>query len=495
MSNGTSRLGQRQVAPDAGRQLGAAMLVLLLAAAVGAGVSAGHTLYLLAAVTIAGAFAAAIDDWRRSVFGLLWFLPISGIFILAAYPRTGPATLLKDMLFVLPAYVGFAGSYLLRHRSLAVPGFPLGLATLLVAVVGVQMLNPTVPNTLVSLVGAKVWLLYIPMAYLGFHLLRTIDDLRRLQVVMVLGAIVPCTIGIVEGVLFNTGHADLVYPLYGDAAAPATQYFADVGTRSGGTISRVPSTFSFVGQYYLFTIAMTAVAYAYWRGTLVSRPERARWATGVFLLVIVAALLSGARGAILAIPAMVLLMLAFDGVSLRAWLWVPFAAAGAVALAALVFGTTTGDLLSATYTHAVNQFVLNTIDGFGNAFDRTLLGLGAGIDTVSARYALPADDPYALVGGRWEESWWVKTVLELGIIGLLLAVALIGVLLVKVVRSHRQLRDPELRSMSAGLIALMLFVIAFNFKASYLDMDPMNVLFWLFVGVLFRLPFLDQQKA
>jgi hypothetical protein len=34
-----------------------------------------------------------------------------------------------------------------------------------------------------------------------------------------------------------------------------------------------------------------------------------------------------------------------------------------------------------------------------------------------------------------------------------------------------------------------------NFKAQNLDLDPMNVYFWLFIGILLRLPALDGQPA
>jgi hypothetical protein len=32
-------------------------------------------------------------------------------------------------------------------------------------------------------------------------------------------------------------------------------------------------------------------------------------------------------------------------------------------------------------------------------------------------------------------------------------------------------------------------------KAQYLDMDPMNVYFWLLLGLLFKLPTLDREEG
>jgi hypothetical protein len=37
--------------------------------------------------------------------------------------------------------------------------------------------------------------------------------------------------------------------------------------------------------------------------------------------------------------------------------------------------------------------------------------------------------------------------------------------------------------------------VVFNVKAQYLDMDPMNVYFWLLLGLLFKLPTLDREEG
>lgn len=476
------------------RELASAAAVVALALLVGIGVAAGRGLLILYAIVMLVCVALGLRRWQWSVLALLVFLPYSGLLILAAYPDTGPATLVKDLLFVIPAYIGFAASYLLRRAEVRVPGFPLGCALLLSIVVVLQIANPAVPGIVVGLIGAKVWLMYIPMAYLGYHLVRTREDLRRVLSLICVAGIVPAIVGIVEGVIVNSGHPDVVYRWYGAAAAAATQDFAVVGE---GTlsISRVASTFSFVGQYFLFTIAMLAASYAYWRGFLTRSHRTAGFGMALFMLVVLASLLSGARGAILFVPAMIVVMLALDGVRLRLSMWLALGAGAfaALAFAASVFGASLSELLTQVFDHALGQLAINTIDGFRHAHEHMLVGLGTGVDTQAARHALPDLNPFALVGGRVEESWWVKLVLELGIAGLLLGVALIATVTIRVCRSHRRLRDPQLRSVSAGLLALVLFLFINNFKGSYLDLDPTNVLFWLFVGILLKLPALDVQ--
>jgi hypothetical protein len=467
-----------------------ALLFVATAVVVGAGVAAGAAALIFVAIVFAGFVWLGIRHWQRSLLGLLAFLPYSGLLIIASYPATGPATLVKDFLFVIPAYLGFAGAFLITHRAKPLVGFPLGVVLLFAGLVVLQLLNPSLPGLVVGLIGTKVWLMYIPMALLGYHLVRTKADLRQVMFLMCAAAVIPLCLGVVEGVIINTPQAGTVYSWYGNAASAVTQGFANVGGPTA-TINRVPSTFSFVAQYYLFTISMVAIIYAYWRGFLSYSPQTAGIGALLFLLVVFASVLSGARGAIVAVPAMIFVMLLLDGVSLRLVIWLPAVAVAALTGAALVFGTSLAQLVSNVWDHGVAELAVNTVQGFHQALAQTLVGLGPGVDTVAARYGLPTFDPYALIGGSVKESWWVKLVLELGLAGLALGVAMLGTIFVRGVRLHRRLRDPQLRSVSAAIVTLIAFVLVSNFKASYLDLDPTNVYFWLLVGVLLKLPVLD----
>src|SRR5206468_984511 len=309
-----------------------ALLFVVTAVLVGASVSAGAGALLIIAIVGGGFTWAGVRDWRRALLGLLVFLPYSGLLIIAAYPATGPATLVKDLLFVIPAYLGFAGTSLIRGSSKPMVGFPLGIVLVFAVLVVLELLNPTLPSLVVGLIGTKVWLMYIPMALLGYHLVRTKADLNRVLFLMCSAAVIPLCIGVVEGIIINTPQANIVYGWYGKAAGAVTQDFANVGGATA-TINRVPSTFSFVAQYYLFTISMVAIVYAYWRGFLSYSQRTAGVGALLFLLVVFASVVSGARGAIVAVPAMILVMLVLDGVSIRLMLWLPVVAVGALSFA------------------------------------------------------------------------------------------------------------------------------------------------------------------
>jgi O-antigen ligase len=281
-----------------------------------------------------------------------------------------------------------------------------------------------------------------------------------------------------------------VYGAYGEAAASVTQDFAEFNLDGGGFLRRVPSTFAFVAQYFAFTAAMVAVTYAWWRSSSERKGSGLRCA--VWLLLLLAGFLSGARAAFLFLPFLMVMILVLEGRTAR------FAVARLVAPALLlvgvavaVVGATAGGVLGHVVEVGVEEFDSVFVDGLRQGLATTTVGLGTGVDTNAARYAFGQTDRFVGVGGTWYESWYVKALLELGVAGLALLLALLGVLVATAVRNHRRLRDPRLKVVSASLIGLLLWNLVFNTKAQYLDIDPMNVYFWLFLGLLLKLPELD----
>jgi len=439
---------------------------------------------------------ALTSRWRWPLYALLVYLPFSGIAILAAYPgRTDRAVaiLAKDFVFVIPAYLLFFGYCLLHRKKFWFKGAPLVLLGLLALIVVIQAFNPELPNHLVGLIGIKVWLFYIPLFFLGYWLVRDREHLFKVFGLMSLMAIVPALIGLVTVGLYYTGHAQTVYDAYGAAAAPATQDFTTFVLSGGCTIRRVPSTFSFFYQYYLFGAAMVAVSFAWWRG---ARPAgKQLWAAGlVFLLIFLAAMFSGVRLGFIVIP---LLVAAIIVLAIHSRNRLPWVAVGA---AAVCFALAGGTALSVCgfAAHLSDAVKMETPDvgvrSVGEAVHKTWLGLGAGSDSTAARYAFPNVQLQTSVGSV-QESWYVKTYLELGVFGLAIVVALLGTLMYRAARAHLRVRDSRLKMASAAILALMGWVLIYCLKAQYFDLDPINVYFWLLAGILMGLPRLERRAA
>jgi hypothetical protein len=440
---------------------------------------------------LAGALVAGVHDWRRSVYGLLLFLPFSGLPYIVLYPEVRLALILKDLVFVVPAYLGFAASQLVQRRRVAPGALPAVLLVLFGLLVVVQAFNPALPNRLVGLIGVKVWLFYLPLCLLGYHLVETRADLSRLLATMSLVAVVPAVVGLVEAGLVYTGHPDLAYRWYGGAAESATQGFVQFDFLGGGSLRRIPSTFSYTAQYFSFTVSMVAITYAWWRGVL-ARRRLVLAGAATWLLLLIAAFLSGTRSAFIFIPFLVVLIVMLEARGLRipvARLMMPSALL--VGVTVVILGISAVTLIGHAVEVGLGEFQSVFIDGFRHGLSTSAAGLGTGIDTNGARYAFDRPEHFTAVGGTWYESWYVKTYLELGLTGLILILALLGSIATAGLRRHTKIRDPRLRVISACLLALVIWNLAYAVKAQFMDMDPMNVYFWLFVGMLARLPELD----
>lgn len=465
---------------------------MLLAVATGVLVGTGRYGFAIALPAALGMFALGLTNWRLSLIALLAYLPVSGILSIVTYPNTEIGVLAKDIFFIVPAYAGFLVVAMTRSTRLSVPGAPVALFCLLAALALVHAFNPGVPNLTVAGIGLKVWVFYVPLLVLGYHLIRTMEELERVLRIMALTALVPATVGIVEALLIYGGNADLVYAVYGDAASAVTMEFGAVALGDSGVgLRRINSTFSFVSQYYGYLVAMIAVAFAWWRGFLVPRGQSGR---GLVLLCVLltAALLSGQRSAFVFLPFLVVVMVLLEsGATTRATSSL-VAMTAATFVTVTVLGVSARDLVTTAYEVGIEEFQFLVIDALPRVFSETLVGLGTGTDTQAAfRYGSVGHGQEIGVGGHWFESYWAKAALEFGIVGLVIVAGLLGTLLVRMFRLHRTYPlGSQTRAVSAAIVGFWVFIFVTLFKGPSFDIDPNNVYVWLFAGFLFKLPLL-----
>ncbi len=469
------------------------MAAIASAAGAGAAIGLGSPVALAVALAPVG-FLMGLVDWRWAVYGLLVYLPLSGIVTVAFYDPEASAvdrgipTVLKDLLFVAPAYAGFALASWRRRRWPSLGGLPLVPIGALAALVLVQALNPRLPNPLVALIGVKVWLFYIPLYVLGYHLLRTREALRRVLALMTVVAILPATVGVAEAALLYSGKEKLVYAAYGDAAANVTQGFVGLSFGEGGRrLFRIPSTFSFFVQYFGFLMAMLGVVWAWWRAFL--RPAgRGGLGLALMALVVLAAFTSGSRSAYLSVPLVIVLALLLSPAERHRLRSSRIAqAVGALVALAATLAMLSAGLLQKSISLIGLSYDSVIAGGFNQAVERgqLLLGNGTGTNTPPARYAAPE------VGSDLIDSWLVKTLVELGVAGLVLSIVAFASVLIVGIRAYRSVSDPRLAAASAGILAVLVWVLLNTVKGFFLDVDPIAVYFWLFAGLLSGVAALD----
>jgi hypothetical protein len=403
-----------------------------------------------------------LRDWKLGLRLLVLFLPFAGAIILLTRGSI-VAHLAKDLLFVLPVYLSFI-IHGVSRRNLRVPPILLLSLLLLSAIVILQMANPGVVNLSVALVGAKVWLFYIPLLAVTAASIESERDILPLLRAMVALAPVPCLVGLGQYLGSSTlGYEETITAFYGEAAAGATQGFA--AFQFGGELYRLPSTFQSVAHYFGYVEHSLVPAYAVLR-TDPSRLWR-RYALAVLVLLIAAGLLVlilvldrvlvGVTIWIVAVPTLFLLVLNLAGLD-------PLA----------VF-----DHVNELGQHYATGLVVHTV--IDAATDYTW-GIGTGMNTIAARHFVTGDA--RLIGF---ESQYAKAITELGLVG---AFALVAVFASMVAISFKTLRSAQSRSHStaAALTAYFILLPIHSLKGWPLDWEPANVYFWMFGAMILVLP-------
>jgi hypothetical protein len=433
------------------------------------------------------AWLAILSNWRIGVLMLLAYVPVGGAISLWMWPNTLPL-LFKDILFVAPIYVVLFLFATPELRRIPVPRAISVMMVLLGLIVLLQLFNPKLDNIMVGAVGAKVWLFYLPLVFVGAAGLRDQSDLVRILRVIVAIAVVPCGVGLAQWALSNSiGYRPAIELFYGPAAAAATQQFGRFDF--GAELVRIPSTFTFAAGYSGFTLSMLVPTYALIR--VDPSPMWRRFGRFMLGVAIVSALLSGARANFIFVPLLMALILALDarlkGVVAGLLLLPPFLLAvlemSGLRLTAIMTGT--GTLVS----HYKSDLIIPAVIDAMRAWP---MGQGSGMNTGAARHVMSA-----IAAQRFSpvESYYARAIIELGIPGFLVLVSLFATTAFRGLQCLVATDDRAAKSCAAAFLAYLAVMMFHSLKGWQIDADPVNVYFWLFAGMLFKLPRLAPSPA
>jgi hypothetical protein len=433
-------------------------------------------------------YVLILTRWERGVYWLVAYMPFAGAVTLALH-LWQPSLLFKDIFFVIPLYIAFFARMAIHRVSFA--SFPPSVACLMLCLAVITILqagNSAVANVMMGLIGIKVWLLYLPLCVVAYTFADSVQRVIVLLRLMVALSFIPAIIAVLQfSFVGHFGYHATMQMSYGEAAADVTQNFGQFQVEQG-SYGRIPSIFTFVTQFFGFSLAMLPACYILSRTD--PSPRWRRIGTWGLAAAGLATFISGARSAYVFTPLLLGLIFFLD----RGLRGIISALSGVAVLAWIAVTVLVGAAFWTMYSMIGSLFSKYATDvalgGLLQAIQLAPLGMGTGTNTGAARYAL--SDASVFIG---IENYYAKAAVELGIPGLFVVVGLFAAITLAGFKARRTVAPPIFRCCSNAFLAFVIVISLNLFKGWLIDLDPVNVYYWLFVGVLLKISVLDRGRV
>lgn len=453
----------------------------------------------LAAVVAIACLSLSFKYPRQAIYGLIIYVPFSGT-VVYALGGSGILQLAKDAIYI-PALIGVMQFCRRTRQPLIIPPLIkipllvlLGLSGLTLLVVnGGQQLDAAAGEVpiLIGVLGLKVLVGYVLIIPCIYYLLRDREDvyfLLRLQVVLIL---VCCGLGFIQYMMLRLGICQGTIGEGEDLFKASLEARCFVGgsllyTPAQGQI-RLPGTFNAPWQWGWFLISSGFFAF----GTAFS-DRSPIWRTvglGSLVAVGVMAVVSGQRIALALVPATIVGLLVLTGQVANLKRFLPIGLGLAVILSVFmaqnpaVVNERWASFESRWSASPPHEFIVQQFQ-WAQKQQEGILGRGVGRATNAAR-----------IFGKTElvETYHPKLMYEIGPLGLLATLAVYLTLTVATFKAYRSIKDPNLRGYGASMWVFVLFISIFPYYYP-LDVDPVNVYYWLAAGIVLKLPEIDQKE-
>jgi hypothetical protein len=436
---------------------------------------------------------------RLALYAFIIYIPFAGT---VTYALGGNSILqiAKDI-FYIPALIGVYQFCRKNRLPIILPKAIKPSLIFLLIIVVVTALITNLPDQIgqvegkypmvMALWGAKLLFGYVPLVACIYYLIRNTEDLvwlLRLQAVLVL---VACGLGLIQYLMLKQGICA------GTTRLGQEMFRASLEARCfvGGSLLyspdvgqiRLPGTFVAPWQWGWFLISAAFFSF----GTTFSDKSPIWRTVGLVSLVavMIMAVISGQRIALVLVPSAVVLLTALTGQVANLKRFVPIGIVLGIIVAYLVvqnpevIQTRVDSLVSrwnASPPHAfiAEQFAQIWKDQEG------IFGHGVGRATNSAR---------SFAEARLIETYHPKLIYELGPIGLLAVLAVYTALTAATFKAYRATKDKNLRSYAASMWVFICFI---SYCPYYypLDVDPVGVYYWLAAGIVLKIPELERQE-
>jgi hypothetical protein len=342
-----------------------------------------------------------------------------------------------------------------------------------------------------GLIGFKVLLGYVPLIFCAFYLIKDKKTLLFLGRLLVVLAIICCVLGLIQFAFLKSGRCK------GTIAEGDLLFKASLQARCfvGGSLLyspsqnqiRLPGTFVSPWHWGWFLVANSAICFSVafsdtsflWRGV----------GLGGMALVFINAVVCGQRLAFLGVPAMTVVLAVLTGQILRVKRFIPLAV-GLGILSFIGFSFINPDFIQQRIDSFVSRWNQAPphqllLDQFNTAFTYvSLLGYGLGVATNSARI-------FGEV--RLVETFYPKLITEIGVLGFIAFIIFITHIVIVTFLKYISLKDSTLRNFASGF---WVFIVVISYLPYWypLDTDPVCVYYWLFIGVILKLPLIDKEE-
>ena len=404
--------------------------------------------------------------------------------------------LAKDI-FYFPALIGIilASSWLKQLRFNAKTILLIGVALLCVCLLTLFLVN--LPQQLaesgndkpflMGLIGLKVLIGYIPCLICGYYLVRDRIDLSWLMRVHLIIILICCTLCIVQYGLLTTGicpgNTDLVHPANTRATLQARCFVGgSLLYNPEQKLISLPGTFVAPWQWAWFLISSSFLV----MGTYFSESSRF-WRTMGFItvgLVLVAAIISGQTTATLLVPIILLVLVLItepnrNRLSLKLFsviLLLLF-----IANNVGIFGSALDSIIARWQYTPPQDFIVRQFQWINNE-GINILGSGLGKATSAAR---------KLGDIKLIETFYPKLLYQIGWLGTSMFFLLLSATTFVTFTKYRCLQSKSFKRLG---ICLWIFILLISYNTYYypLLVDPVSIYYWLFAGVLLKLPELEK---
>ena len=351
----------------------------------------------------------------------------------------------------------------------------------------------------VGIVGLKILLSYIPLVLCGYYLIEQKRDLfvvNRLLIVMIL---VCCVLNLIQYFLLVQGICpdnEFLNQLEVLVPKSDTEFYPNITEKAslkaqcfvGGSVLynpdrgliRLPGTFSDPWQWSWFLVSSSVISYA----ASFSDPQK-RWRVAgwvAMVLVFLATLVSGQRIPFLLVPLFYLVLFIATSKKKRK-LPLKLGILGLISLLAV----TLNPFIQERGLNFLDRWLYSSpIDFVGNQMQwmfnyAQLFGFGLGKATSGALHVAGEE------GIRLIETYYAKLLYEIGIVGFIAFMALVTILCILTFKAYLKVKNAALKHWGLCIWIFLLF-ISYNPYYYPLSVEPVSVYYWLFAGILLKLP-------